>query len=460
MRSFYLRPLVFAATIAGSNLMGARASAQEAAPLPEPGRFAPAELVRPFLPMERTTIDPSVATGLTLDQALAFADANSPAIQTARAQVGLADAGIIGARIVFPANPEVSFGAGGRTIEGMTGFEFEVAVQQQLEIAGERRRRIDAAQSQRKLGEAVVNEVRWIVHVEVHRLFVDILLARERLRQAEHFVAFAESMRDIAARQVDLGESSPLILLVADTDLAQTREAVIEARQVGEALEARLAAVIGWPDRTLPEVEGALPPVRPAPDTNTLLAMMAEHHPSLRRREIAVAAGRAQLELEEREAWPEPTVGLSHGREAAPGSEAGANVWLFNLTLPIPLWRTNQEGRARAEAELTVADREREAVATRLHGELVQAGIGLAAAVERVALYESGIQPRLEENLALLQRAYELGEVDVHQVSQTRERLLTATGQYIDARIAYHETAATLEGLVGTEIWPAMESIQ
>jgi cobalt-zinc-cadmium efflux system outer membrane protein len=188
--------------------------------------------------------------------------------------------------------------------------------------------------------------------------------------------------------------------------------------------------------------------------------MMAEHHPSLRRREIAVAAGRAQLELEEREAWPEPTVGLSHGREAAPGSEAGANVWLFNLTLPIPLWRTNQEGRARAEAELTVADREREAVATRLHGELVQAGIGLAAAVERVALYESGIQPRLEENLALLQRAYELGEVDVHQVSQTRERLLTATGQYIDARIAYHETAATLEGLVGTEIWPAMESIQ
>ena len=32
-----------------------------------------------------------------------------------------------------------------------------------------------------------------------------------------------------------------------------------------------------------------------------------------------------------------------------------------------------------------------------------------------------------------------------------------ATGQYIDARITYHETAATLEGLVGTELWPAQE---
>jgi cobalt-zinc-cadmium efflux system outer membrane protein len=184
---------------------------------------------------------------------------------------------------------------------------------------------------------------------------------------------------------------------------------------------------------------------------------MAEHHPSLRTRELAVVAGRSRLALEDREAWPEPTVGLSYGREAAPGPEAEADVWLFNLTFPIPLWRTNQDGRARAEAELVVADREREATATRLRGDLLQAAIALNAAVDRVALYETGVVPQLEENLVLLQRAYELGEVDVHQVSQTRERLLTATGQYIDARITYHETAATLEGLVGTELWPAQE---
>ena len=208
---------------------------------------------------------------------------------------------------------------------------------------------------------------------------------------------------------------------------------------------------------TLPDVQGSLPEVRQAPDVNSLLALMAEHHPSLRTRELAVVAGRSRLALEDREAWPEPTVGLSYGREAAPGPEAEADVWLFNLTFPIPLWRTNQDGRARAEAELVVADREREATATRLRGDLLQAAIALNAAVDRVALYETGVVPQLEENLVLLQRAYELGEVDVHQVSQTRERLLTATGQYIDARITYHETAATLEGLVGTELWPAQE---
>ena len=432
------------------------ASTHATSTLPEPGVYAPAEIAQPFIPSGEP-VDPSTTSTLTLEQLLVYADSHAPAIQTARARVGLAEAGVIGADIVFPANPQLSFGAGGRTIENTTGFEFEVSVQQQLEIAGEPGLRLEAAEDQQRLSEAAVNEVRWSVHVEVHRLFVDILLVRERLAQAERFVAFAQSMRDIASRQVEAGESSPLILLVADADLAQTREAVIEAQQAGESLEARLAAVIGWAGDTLPDVQGTLPDVRPAPDTDSLLVLMAEHHPSLRTSELAVVAGQSRLALVDREAWPDPTIGFSYGREPAPGPEADADIWLFNLTFPLPLWRTNQGGRAHAEAGLVVADRERDATATRLRAELLQAAIALDAAVERVALYETGVVPQLEENLVLLQRAYELGEVDVHQVSQTRERLLTATGRYIDARITYHETAAALEGLVGTELWPAQE---
>ena len=292
---------------------------------------------------------------------------------------------------------------------------------------------------------------------DIHRLFVELLLVRERLSQAERFVAFSQSMRDIAARQVDAGESSPLILLVADADLAHTHEALIAARLLDDSLRTRLAGIVGWPDAMLCGVEGTLPDVRSAPDTDALLSLMAEHHPSLRTRELAVRAERSRLALEEREAWPEPTVGFSYGREAAPGLEPAADVWLFNLTLPVPVWRTNQSERTRAEATLLVADRERDQTATRLRSDLVRAAIALDYAAERVALYDTGIVPQLEEILALLQRAYELGEVDVHQVSQTRERLLNATAQYVDARIAYYETAATLEGFVGTEVWPNTE---
>lgn len=452
-------------TIVGSILAGCASAptvgdpqqGAEAGQAVKVGVYAPAALVEPFVPAEAAEKAKALeadAAALELDALLSYAEARSPAIQTARAKVGLADAEIAGAEIWLPANPQISFGGGARTVAGASGFEFEVAVQQRLEIAGQPGLRLSAAEDARRVALATVNEVRWQVHVEVHRLFVQILLVRERLEQAERFVAFSTSLRDIAARQVEAGAESPLVLLVADADLARTREAVIEARQGLVALRARLAAVIGWPEAQLPPVTGSLPGVRPPPPLAALLEQMVTFHPSLRARELAVQAGQSRLSLAQRMAWPSPSVGVSYGREASPASGPGADIWLLNLSVPIPLWRQNQQGQAEAQAQVQIADRDRLATFTALRSEVAQAASALQAALERVSLYEESVVPQLERSLALLQRAYELGEVSVHQVSQTRERLLNATGQYIDARITYYGSAAVLEGLIGTEIWP------
>lgn len=456
MTRFLSRRLCAQTTIVGSMLMASCAVVPESTDLPVASRHAPTEVLEPFVP-RGAPVDASTAERLTLEQLLVYADVYAPSVRVARARVGLADAQVMGAEVVFPSNPQVSFGLGGRSTSTGTGFEFEAAIQQQLEVAGEQGARLQAARDGKRLRRALVNEVRWNTHVEVHRLFVSLLLVRERVAQAQRFVSFATSMRQIAQRQIEAGESSPLILLVADSDLAQTRAALVTAQQVGQALEARLAAVVGWPDTPLSPLEGTLPEVREAPETRALLELMAQRHPSLRTREIAVAASRSRLELEERDAQPEPSVGFSYTREASPGPGTPEHIWMLNLNVPIPIWRTNQEGRARAEAQLLVADRERDANATRLRGELIQAALRLNAAAERVALYKTGVVEQLEKNLVLLERAYELGEVDIHQVSQTRERLLTATGQHIDSRITYYETTATLEGLVGAEIWSTEE---
>ena len=423
---------------------------------PSEAAYAPPAPVEPFVP-NVPLIAPSTAKSLSLDDLLVYADTHAPVIRAAEARIGLADAALVDAEIVAPANPEVGLGVGGRTVGGDTGFELELSIQQQLEIAGERGLRQDAARSERLRVQSAVNEVRWSVHVEVHRLHTSLLLAAERSAQAKRFAEFSKALRDIAQRQVDSGESSPLILLVADADLAQTRGALVRAEAAQESLRARLAAVIGWTGKELPVVSGNLPPVRRAPNVQTLLDAMAEHHPSLRTREIAVLVAQSQLELERREAWPKPTLGITYGHEASPGGGPEEHVWLFSLTVPIPAWRSNQGGQATAEAELRVADRERSATYARLHGELAQAAIELDAAADSVEIQETGVVPQIEQHLSLLQRAYELGEVDVHQVSQTRQRLLDAMDQHLEARFAYFEAAAVLEGLAGTEPWSSME---
>ena len=99
------------------------------------GVYAPAALVEPFVPAEAAEKAKALeadAAALELDALLSYAEARSPAIQTAKAKVGLADAEIAGAEIWLPANPQISFGGGARTVAGASGFEFEVAVQQRL----------------------------------------------------------------------------------------------------------------------------------------------------------------------------------------------------------------------------------------------------------------------------------------------------------------------------------------
>ncbi len=412
----------------------------------------PAALTDPYVP-PGDPVDPAAVTALTLDQILIYADAHAPRIAAARARIGLADADIAAADPLLPANPEIEIGAGARIIHGDRGLDLEVGLRQQLAISGARGLALDAARDRRRLAEGAVNETRWQVHVEAHRHFVDLLLAREQRAQAERFVAFSTALRDIAARQVDAGEISPLVLLVADADLARTREAVIDADQRAAALRTRLAALIGWRAPELPPLEGALPAIRPAPDIDALLELMTAHHPTLRARALAIRAGRSHIDAQARAAWPDPTIGLSYTREAGHGPDPPADIWSLSLGLPIPIWRQNPGPRARAAAEARIAEREQAATARRLRAELTEAAAALDAAAARVALYETGVVPRLEENLALLQTAFRLGEADVHQISQTRARLLEATGQHIQARRAWYETAATLEGLVGTEIW-------
>ena len=424
--------------------------------MPEVGVYVPAELIEPFVP-EGEPVEPGTADALTLEQLLVFSDARSPVIKVARARLGFAEAAIVDASIALPDNPVVGFGVGLRSSGGASGFDFEVSVEQQLEIAGERGLRADAAQRDHRTIEASINEVRWSVHVEVHRLFVDLLLAAERREQAQRFVAFSESLHRVANQKVQAGESSPLILLVAESDLAQTREVLIEATRFEAALRVRLAALIGWPDEKALRVRGDLPKVKEAPSVAVLLEKMSKHHPALRTRELAIAAARAHASLAERETWPKPTLGLSYSRESAPGPEPEADIGFLSVGVPVPLWRANDGERLRAQAELRMADSEREAIMNELRGELLQAALSLTASAERVSLYETAVVPRLEENLALLQRAFELGEIDVHQVSQMRRRLLEATEQYLSARIEYYETAAALEGLVGTELWPTQE---
>jgi cobalt-zinc-cadmium efflux system outer membrane protein len=392
--------------------------------------------------------DPAEDRPLDLAELLAYAEAHAPALAVAEKRAALGDAEVEGASTLLEHNPEASVTLGGRVIEGTTRFEYGAALAQRFEIAGKRGVRIEAAERAREAAGAERRLAGWELHARVHALYYELLVRDEEQLLARRVREFAESIQVITEKRISAGEESPLAEMVARAELAQALQLSIEARRRQRDAELRLAELIGWPAHARLRVAGELPPPRQAPAMSSLLDE-AGVHPERARLDASVAAAEARVVAEDREAWPDPQIAVGYAREAEPA--APVHVFHGTLSIPLPIWEHNQGGRARARAERELAQAERRAFETSWRTRVARAAAAVEAAAARAAVFGRDLLPALEEGLAKLRRAFELGEIGVLELAQLRERLLRTQQDALDSLAAYYAALAELEALSGVD---------
>ncbi len=185
-----------------------------------------------------------------------------------------------------------------------------------------------------------------------------------------------------------------------------------------------------------------------------LLATAKDQLPLLKAREAAVREAEARVALADREVWPKPAVGVQVRREGNPGPEGESYIVLGSVQLTIPTFQRNQGERARAGADAVVARSEREAAVTLLGADVAEARSRVDAAARRVKSYGADVVPEFEANLALLRRAFELGEIDLLELSIGRERFLRIQNDALGAWLDYFVAVADLERVVGSDLLP------
>ncbi|MBK8482451.1 MAG: TolC family protein [Proteobacteria bacterium] len=397
--------------------------------------------------------DPAATQDVTLGGILAYADQYSPVLVVARSTRSRAEGARVAASPLLPANPEVSVAAGPRFGLAGTGVDVDVALMQQIQIAGERGLRLDAADRFRDLTNAEIEQIRWAVHCEVHAAFHRALVERERGRLAERVVAFQEEVLRVVERQISAGETAALSLRLAQAEVAQARQVLVGAQQALLASRIRLAQLAGWPASRPPNPAGSVDAPRDPPPQERLIAVAQQRLPSLRAGGARVREAEARVSLADREAWPRPSLGVQYRREGNPTDEGAYNVVMGVVSIPIPIFQTNQAERARARADVTVAEAELAATRTLLEGQIAEARSEVIAAAQRTRAYGTEILPRFEENLTLLRRSFELGEIDILALSTGRERFLRIQSDALGAQIDYFFALAGLERVVGVDLW-------
>lgn len=371
---------------------------------------------------------------LTLEQAIAEAEARSPAITAAEAGVAASRARLVQAG--FRPNPELSVEVenflGTGEASGFSGAEVTVSMSQRLDLGGRRQSRRATAEAAITVSELRLAIARADLGLGVRGQFATALAARDRLRLTIDNEARAQELARIAGILVDAGREPPLRALRARTAATQA----IAARRIAEVEEAAsrrtLASLFGI-DTPPASLVGslALVPAQTIPSTQTLEVRLSEA-------ELVLA--RASLAQEQAARRLDPAVGLGIRRLQATQDQA----FVAGFSMPLPFRDRNQGNIAAAQANILAAEAQRAGALAFAGVRISNAQANLQASDARLRAVEQAAIPEASEALRLAQLSYQAGKIELIELLDAQNALAAVQNEAVEARAAGARAVAEL----------------
>ena len=359
-----------------------------------------------------------------------MAEQVSPEIAAARAAVRVAEGRMRQAR-AFP-NPVVSYSREQTSANGATNAQDIIAVEQPLEIGGQRGARRAAAAALWAAAEARLRAAQAQIRFDVARAYAQAVAAdRKAALTAQAAQVFTEAGR-VGRERLAAGDLSGYEHRRIRLEAARYAGLEAEAGMTRANARRALATLLSAPDRIIqPDslvLTDTLLPGRLPFAVDSLVGLGLA-----RRSELLALAGdadvaRAEARLARADRIPSPALGGGYKRERVPGATSFVG-FVAQMSLPLPVWdrRGGAIGAAEAEAERRSA--EIAALRRRTEREVRDAyEMSQALAIQLAALGER-LQEDAGPGLRAAQAAYREGE--------------TSLVEWLDAVRAYQEAQAT-----------------
>lgn len=244
---------------------------------------------------------------------------------------------------ILPSNPTVSLGLG-QPVDyalGPSTLTWSMSVAQELEIGGQRGRRIDVANAEKSAQARRVAAIQREVARGALIAYFDALAARERHALTQRLEVVAQALSAFARSRSEVGLLSPVDSAVAQAEALRLAQLELDAElQLEEALTRLTSAAGQDPTQATVQVDGQLEPLLTAelPVNRLVIGAIAERADiQVAVAENHAAAGRAALLRASR--VPNPTVSVFYKKDWFDERTAGVGL-AFPLPLPSPVGRT------------------------------------------------------------------------------------------------------------------------
>jgi outer membrane protein TolC len=305
--------------------------------------------------------------------------------------------------------------------------EWNVGIERAIRLSGKAAadRKLGKASieaSQARYGEALHESAR-----ELMALWVDWLVAERARELAESSVQSMRASLDTVDKRVRAGDASKLEMSIARAELAEQRRLDNDAKTQATTAWARLSTRYPGVQRQVM----ALPaPLLIGEDAAAWRDRILAQSDELKVIQAQMQMAQAHAERARADKIPDPTLG---GYTA---SEVGGNERLYGVMLSVPIPGGARDARnAKAIAAVEVSRREVEFKQRELETAIAGAVATARGAHDSLQITNEGAAA-MQENAALMQRAYALGEAELQDLLLARRQATAAMNNALQAQAA------------------------
>ena len=341
------------------------------------------------------------------------------------------------ASTLLPSNPSLSLSAGipvGYELSSST-LTWGVTIAQELEIGGQRGRRLDVANAERSAHERRVLAIAREVGRQALNAYFDAVAAREQSILARKLGDVAEALSTYARSRSEVGLASPVESGVAQAEAVRLSRLELETELRLKETLATLASVLGQDPTQLPiEVSGDLEPLTIA-DTpaqrlvSAAIAERADVQTALAENEVA--ARRAALLRAAR--LPNPTISVSYRKDWIAERVVGVGL-SFPIPLPAPLGRTFAGEIREADALTRRAKLETQRLSRDIRLEIVSAKLAFDSRKSELALFTPESVAQAEAGVDAIGEAIRGHKLGIRDALLSEQALVELLRDYIEAR--------------------------
>jgi cobalt-zinc-cadmium efflux system outer membrane protein len=378
---------------------------------------------------------------LSLEEALARAREQAPAVSIARARIEEARGRLVGARIRFRDNPVVDVGTGPRNTEAGTLTDLDVGFAQLFETGGQRAARIAGAEAGIARETAAADEARRLALRSVGLAYLRTLYAQERIELLRGSETVAADVMTVADRRNAAGDIAILDVNIAKIALARARAARLAAEAERTVFAGELQRLLGIPYGNSVVVAGSLRLQR-QPELAPLLGAVS-NRPDLRAMEADIRGAEADVRLGRATARPDIGLGARMKREE------GHKAVLGELTFTLPFFNQGQELRATGTARASRVRLELETTRALIESEVRSLFAAFAARQAALTTFEQDAMPGVDENDALARRSFEVGQISLPELLLLRRELVETRLEYLNRLLEVAEAAIEQDAAAG-----------